>query len=577
MASTMDLTIDDLPTPTPSIVFPSNSSWTIYGRHGPLIYAQPSFISYPLFIPIHIQGDVLLKIGISGISDGFITSSALSSSKFYNRVLKILTSITANPKYDFTGEYRSLPFGGCRILISCVADGPMQGDLESLVEWCDRWESSTRSLVVLSNFWGFPSAQMPAVLPLSSLTLRAWLHDTVALVEVASEPGHLWAFKTNRIAKSLYQEIQTLLALPPHLNIIGRPSYLITKDTEHSRANPQDTASLYCREPNQPIIGFLTPYHPGGTLKMHIRRNPSPPTHHRAKWAYQLTSALHHIFTHGGSGDGRPGMYTALKMDNIILSAQGDLVLIDFELAGTWIQYTPAEVLDAASAPQTRGPRPTTTTTAAGPKYQLSATSPPGEPCRTCSPHPCSVPRGASKAECYRLHEAVLSYRLSTANILSPLKPNSERGRWAPPIAVFWSAATPLQVEAAMVWMLGCCLWCVFEARPCLSDLGAEWFPVRWPLWKRARDDAVPERVLAVVERALKTDGGRPRLAEIMQVMGEWAGAVEEKDWNADVCLGDSGGDGSVGKRPLSWAGSVLNVTDAKKRKVEDSATDMEN
>lgn len=536
-------------TPTPSISLPSNSSWTIYGRHGPYIYAQPQFITYPLFVPIHIQGNILLQIGIEGIPDGFITSSTRASSKFYRRVLKILTSITANPKYDFAGEYRSLPFNDCRLIISRVADGPLQGDVESLIEWGDRWEASTRSLVVLRNFWGLSTAQMPVVLPLSSLKLHGWLHDTVTLVEVTSEPGRLWAFKTNRSAKSLYQEIHTLLTLPPHPNIIGRPSYLITKHTEHSRFNPHDTASLYCAEPTLPIIGFLTPYHPGGTLKNYIKLNLAPPLNRCAKWAHQLTSALYHIFICGGS----PGMYTALKMDNIVLDARGDLVLIDFELAGTWIQYTPPEVLNA---PPIRAFR-----SGGGPKYRLAATPLPGEPCSTCAPHICIVPRNASKSECYMLHKEVLNYRFSKANILNPLKPNSDRGRWEPRTIAFWGVASPIQIEAAMVWMLGCCLWCLIEARACLSELGTEWFPIRKPMWKRAKG-AVPEFVLAIVERALKPDG-RPRLVEVMKAVEMWAE-------HAPAPLEGGTEGGSLNKRSLSASGSTIGV-DLKKRKVEEN------
>lgn len=541
----MDSTPGNHSTHTQSVIFPSNSSWTIYGRHGPHIYAQPSFITYPLFVPIYIQGTILLEIGVDDAPNGFITSSTLSP-KFYSRVLKILTSITADPKYDFAGEYRSLPFNGCRVFISRVANGPLQGDMESLMEWGNGWEASTRSLVVLRNFWGLSAAQMPDVLPLSSLTLCAWLHDTVTLVETASEPGRLWAFKTNCSAKSLYQEIHTLLTLPPHPNILGRPPYLITKHTEYSRLNPLDTASRYCTEPTQPIIGFLTPYHPGGTLKTHISLSPEPPWHHCARWAHQLTSALHHIFAHGGS----PGMYTSLKMDNIILDTQGNLVLIDFELAGTWIQYTPAEVLHA---PPTRVFR-----SSAGPRYRLAETPLPGEYCSTCTPHPCTVPRNASKAECYRLHGEVINYRFSRTNILSPLKENSECGRWEPRKIAFWSSASPAQVEAAMVWMLGCCLWCILEARSCLSELGAEWFPVLTPMWKRAKN-TVPKDVLTVVERALKLDR-RPCLAEMMEIVEKWA-------MDTSMQFEDSTDGGSPNKRPLSPSKNVPNV-DPKKQKV---------
>lgn len=115
----------------------------------------------------------------------------------------------------------------------------------------------------------------------------------------------------------------------------------------------------------------------------------------------------------------------------------------------------------------------------------------------------------------------------------------------------FWSAASPAQVESAMVWMLGCCLWCVLEARSCLSELGTEWFPVQKPMWKRAKN-TVPECVLTIVERALKLDR-RPCLAEMMEVVEKWA-------MDSSMQFEGSADGGSPNKGLLSPSKDVPNV-----------------
>lgn len=100
-----------------------------------------------------------------------------------------------------------------------------------------------------------------------------------------------------------------------------------------------------------------------------------------------------------------------------------------------------------------------------------------------------------------------------------------------------------------MVWMLGCCLWCVLEARSCLSELGTEWFPVQKPMWKRAKN-TVPECVLTIVERALKLDR-RPRLAEMMEILEKWA---------IDMSMQFESSTDGPNKRPLSPSKDAPNV-----------------
>lgn len=518
-----------------NVNLPSNEYWTIYGRQGPLIYAQPKFISYPLFVPVHIQGDLLVYIGIAGIPDELINDSTLAKSKFYNRVLKILTNMSQDYSYPFEKGYKSLPFNGSHVAIRRSLE---LAGVESDMRWGYGFEAQTRSYAVLRSLWGFgggngslmsvhATAELPPVLPLESLQLRMWLHDTVAVVSVSKDPRKLYAFKTNRSPEILYQEIHTLLNIPPHPNIIGCPSYLITKQTNYSMFHPFDPASVYLSEPTQPIIGFLAPYHSGGTLGNYIKCHTLTAAN-QAKWACQLTSALLHVFNDGGGSRSKRGKYTALKMDNIILDSSKNLRLIDFEHAGTWVQYTPIEVLNAGPV---TGKMLTHFARLGGAKYTLGSAPGPGEICSVCEPHPCCVPRDATRSECYNLHLEVFSFSLSHANILSPLKPNSDalyKGPAYPRKIPFWMDATDEECEAAMVWMLCCCLWCIFEGRPCLSEIGGEWFPIKYPLWHKAKN-SVPENVLTIVAKSLEPYAPRPTLKELLEVLEVWRALQEQE------------------------------------------------
>lgn len=510
------------------VEYPTNGEWTIYGRSGPSIYAQPHFITYPLFVPICVQGDILIHIGIEGIPDGFIKDSTYIKSKFYKRLLKILTNISRDPGYPFTREYKSVPFNDSHVGIKWSSQGSCKG-IESDIYWGSGFETETRSVAVLKNMWDFgredcrmelqTGTGVPEVMALEELSVRAWLHDTVALVSVEREGVEgVYAFKTNNSPQGLYQEIYTLLSIPLHPNIIERPYYLITKQTTHSMLYPLDPASRYFMEPTQPIIGFLTPYYSGGSLKSYIK-NHTITLKQQAKWALQLTSALLHIFEYGGT-NGRCGRYSALKMDNIVIDSTKNLRLIDFELAGTWVQYTPIEVMS--------------TTKGVGWIYHFSrwvnapSTAPdPIVKCTICTPHPCT---GTTKSERDAIHEKVLDYKFSKTNILNPSRPNSD-GYYKGPThhkeIPFWTRATDMECEAAMVWMLGCCLWCLLEEVPCLSELGSEWFPVGSNLWRRVRED-VPVVVLDIVRKTLRTYVDRPKLREVYEVLKEWEGVVVE-------------------------------------------------
>lgn len=151
-------------------------------------------------------------------------------------------------------------------------------------------------------------------------------NDTVNLVSIlhSKDPKALYASKSNKLTYRFYQELNSLLNMPFHPNVLQHPSYLATKDTLFSIHNPSDPASLYFSEYTEPVIGFLTPYYTGRKLKDVIPSRVATGTlskKDQAKWACQLTSALLHVFKYeNGTDKSRRGAHTCLKMDNTILT-----------------------------------------------------------------------------------------------------------------------------------------------------------------------------------------------------------------------------------------------------------------
>lgn len=343
---------------------------------------------------------------------------------------------------------------------------------------------------------------MPPVIPVTSLALKGWLQDTVNLVSIPSSenPGALYAFKTNGRAYRLYQEIEPLLNLPPHENI-HRPSYLITKETLYSLHNPLDPASQNISEPSEPIIGFLTPFHSPGSLRNVINSRHAAKTltnEDQLKWARQLVSAVIHVFKHeNGTDKTRCGIYTNLKMSNIIVTSPekgSNLVLIDFErsFGNNWSHYSAPEI-------------------------------------------DCRMPL-------YKGNYEDRKKEMPSSNILG--RPNSIHEYISSPGDYldennFWTNASNAERESAMVWSLGCCLWCIFEAKGCMVDVISQpgipssrnvIHDCKWPTvifgcpWDQAIElYNIPYAVLHIVTMCIKKGTeDRPTLKEISDVLEKW-------------------------------------------------------
>lgn len=127
--------------------------------------------------------------------------------------------------------------------------------------------------------------------------------------------------------KYLYHELRQLLIIQSHPNVMARPTHLITKKCTFG----SKTA----------VLGFTLELHVHGSLRDLI---PFLQVHNqvsladKAKWSVQLASALVHLRETCGI------FYPDLRLDNIVLTGSGDVVMVDFEQRGVWCEFAAPEV-----------------------------------------------------------------------------------------------------------------------------------------------------------------------------------------------------------------------------------------
>jgi hypothetical protein len=241
-------------------------------------------------------------------------------------VLRTLEYWSSN--FDFEALYKKLPFGS-RIVFT-----NMEKDIRQIrvqVAPTHDLERQYMSAGSLLGKWGdVPPDSMPPTLDLSQLKFIRQMHDSTSLVKIqtGAKTSQQVVFKTiSDSPQYLYHELKLLLTMEPHANIGSRPLHLITKR---------------CRFGGKAgVIGFTMKYEHHGTLRDILPNRRISNTlllSDQGRWSCQITKALLHITTQA------PGFYCDLRLDNILLSDTDDVLLIDFEQRGVLPLFAPPEV-----------------------------------------------------------------------------------------------------------------------------------------------------------------------------------------------------------------------------------------
>ena len=189
------------------------------------------------------------------------------------------------------------------------------------------------SLKELQEVWQSPTDQELDLaiesIQLSSLELIDHKNKLISIVSIQLllDQTTLFVFKVvqpARFASNLtttYHELKLLLSMASPPNISARPLYVVTGT------------------PKLGICDFILPYYHGGSLLEALSVECTTPFLDRIRWSRQITSAFLHIHKHTIAkyhGD--------LKPDNVMLTADGDAVLIDFKQRRGWISWIAPEV-----------------------------------------------------------------------------------------------------------------------------------------------------------------------------------------------------------------------------------------
>ncbi|KAH9210709.1 hypothetical protein DL95DRAFT_241189, partial [Leptodontidium sp. 2 PMI_412] len=411
-----------------SLDLPRKQKWRIdgYGLAGCQVFASPIFLGHnnlPLrvdvFLPDQNEVSRSLRYDLQWSKAADAIDSNFSELAISRYLLRALQS-WSDKEPDFEEYYTGLPFGS-KIVIEEITLATQDARISVTPGFdLERQFLSVRSLQTL---WSLPEGAWPPTIQLPQVRPVRQIHESISLVQIPHlHSTQIFAMKTQTTdPKHLYHELKALLTMPPHVNIIPPPLYIVTKKAAFGG--------------KQGVCSFILEYYSHGTLRDILISRTLIGTlelNDQQSWARQIVSGLIHINEKAGS------YYSDLKPDNILLvpssSASGELkpIVIDFEQRGNgapwshasilYIQYLKDISLSSKVTPDTRT-RYDTLLQAHIAKYITAEDAP-------------HLKKGA------RYANPAHGYNLS------------------------WLSLSPRERESAQVFNLGLFLWCLFEGIP---------------------------------------------------------------------------------------------------------------
>ncbi|KAK3394466.1 hypothetical protein B0H63DRAFT_46699 [Podospora didyma] len=433
---------------------PQNPLWRVDGCTGlgTQFYALPLFLGevppmrFDVFIPEEAAGSPVLR-QLLNLNAAFHTkdSARLRRLGICSHILRTLQAWTERGQGDpqsVSVMHGSLPFGS-RIIFENL-DLNIR-NIKITVAPTYYVENQLLAHQRLHISLGLNPEFLPEPIDISRLSIIQQLHDSVCLVHISHDGSHaedgdgspgkkIWILKAlTSGTKYLYTELRNLMQIEPHAHIISRPKYLVTK---------------YCRFGGKTgVVGFILPYHPAGSLRDIL---PLLQIHNRLtlemqlNWATQLASALVHIRERGRI------FYPDLRLENMVLSDTGDVVMVDFEQRGVWCEFAAPEVnaleyirilASDDSVDQDMAP---------------------------------TIPE-----EVRERFAAILTRQLPDWEALQAREDYTPLPHGYNSYNVSWLCLSAVEQEAAEVYMLGRILWCVFEGQSAPQH-AAVWQSYRW-------------------------------------------------------------------------------------------------
>ncbi|KAG4441330.1 hypothetical protein IFR05_003193 [Cadophora sp. M221] len=411
-----------------SLDLPTEPKWRIdgYGLAGCQVFAYPKFIQHnnlPLrvdvFLPDQNEVSEALRYDLQWPKAADAIGSNFSGLAISRYILRALQSWSDRER-DFEEYYTGLPFGS-KIVVEEIALATQNSRI-SVTPGFDL-ERRFLSVKSLQSLWSLPEKGWPPSIQLPQVRLVRQIHESISLVQIPHLHGaQIFAMKTHTAdPKHLYHELKTLLTMPPHVNIIKPPLYIVTKKSAFGG--------------KQGVCSFILEYYSHGTLRDILMSRTLTGTlalKDQQSWARQIVSALIHINEKAGS------YYSDLKPDNILLvptsSTEGELtpLVIDFEQRGNGAPWSHPSILYT--------------------QYL-----------KDISLSPKVTPDIRSRYD--SLFQAHIAEHIS-AEDASHLKKGAKYANPAHGYNLSWLSLSPQERESAQVHNLGMFLWCLFEGIP---------------------------------------------------------------------------------------------------------------
>ncbi|KAL4736164.1 hypothetical protein BDV11DRAFT_20942 [Aspergillus similis] len=353
----------------------------------------------------------------------------------------------------FLQEYSKLPFGS-RLIFEDIT--PDVADMKLYVERDYGIETKMKTLQDLQQLWpDIAQDSWPPAVDINELRLVKHLNEAVMLVDFSGQSLAIFKSASDSL-HHMYHELRFLLTCPPHPHIMPRPLAVVLKKSAFGGRSG--------------VVGFLLQYFEGGSLRDILparQRSATLSDTVKLRWCRQVASALTHLHEMGT-------FYSDLRPDNVLLDAEENAVLCDFEQRGNWYEWSPPEVLYRQYAENIRARLPD---------------------------------RVVNSPYDRLLKEYARSHSLSTSACYSPAESPIEARNRA------WFALPPSAREKATVYNFGLFIYCVFEGLSNVQRNVANQFPiepeVEYPTFRRT-----PEALRKIIQQSIGNtpDWGRSEL-----------------------------------------------------------------
>ncbi|KAK3354985.1 hypothetical protein B0H65DRAFT_31344 [Neurospora tetraspora] len=493
---------------------PANPLWRIDGctGQGTQFYALPLFLGYhvpPLRFDVFLPqeaGNCQLLRDLLDLDAAFHTKDAirvqrLGISRHILRTLQAWTqsSQQGDNKHRFAEMYMNLPFGSRIIFENLEFD---IRNIKITIAQTFHLEGQLLGLSKLGAQLGLPQHSLPEPIDIFRLRIVRQLTESVCLVRMGDNDNDdgkatatdaangtgakekLWILKAlTSGTKYLYTELRNLLQMPPHPHAISRPVRLVTKQCQFGGKNA--------------VVGFMIPYHPAGGLRDTLpllRIHGQLALKDQLKWAIQLAQGLLHISEQGQM------YYPDLRLDNILLSEAGDIIMVDFEQRGLWCEFGAPEVnaleyvriLASDSLLEDNDPD-------------------------------LSIPEDVTEK-----YAALLAREMPDWEALETCENYSQRPESYTSFNIAWLCLSKTEQEAAVVYMLGRVLWCIFEGQSG-PDKAAFWQSyAREPDLQFPEMRYTPSELRSLIDECTK--GRREVLSSLVTRRGSKVVLLREKD-----------------------------------------------